>query len=111
MATPHNTEVGDVLRHKDAGTEVVVVEPDTTTFEENGYEVKTKDDGVHRFLKNSELEDWEHVEEEGIELSDDEASVLYWALERLDVEEGLNDDEKPVFNKLAEHVGNPSGVE
>lgn len=41
----------------------------------------------------------------------DEARTLYWALEKLDAEEGLTDEESPLFKRIAEHVGESHGYD
>lgn len=57
-----NFQSGDTIRHKQEGTEVVVLDYDQTTFDENGYEVKTLEDGVHRFLPRAQFDQWEVVD-------------------------------------------------
>lgn len=46
----------------------------------------------------------------GLLLSGADVSILYWALETLDVEAGLNEEEQPIFARLARHVGQPHGI-
>jgi hypothetical protein len=43
-------------------------------------------------------------------VSDEEATTLYWAFETLDVELGLNEDETPLFVRIARHVKELHGI-
>lgn len=62
---PQAVRHGDIIRHKEVGTEAVVVGSDCHTFEEHGIRVKTVEDDTIRFLPYSRLDQFERVDTEG----------------------------------------------